>query len=318
MHPVNKKYFSGNNPLELAVVTTSAWIAGASAAETGFAIVRQTGWNRYIVIKDARIGTVYLVNGAPTKAGEASIEVTPFGSSVVEYARTIQSRNVKTFADKIYSWSLEAATEEGFATLPTVSVVPFNEAEMIEAFAAATSGAEMLALIKQYGLHVADEETLSKFDDFPNDSGRQEAVGDGVAEWATLVAPITTSEIVAEYVKLHVDVEFEKAEFIAAIDSAANAAAMRTAFNGVSVLVARREAMIDELAAVGTSAATARAQALSTEKFTTVLNDLAEKIAADEDLSTVAADMLAARNARQDQKFYGIVPIVDALEIALA
>lgn len=79
--PIKKK-FIGNTGATGQQIAATAWIPGQGAPYTDAYITRQTGTGRYVMRGNAGLatGTVSLVNGALTTAGQANIVVTPWGA----------------------------------------------------------------------------------------------------------------------------------------------------------------------------------------------------------------------------------------------
>lgn len=79
--PIKKK-FIGNTGATGQQIAATAWIPGQGAPYTDAYITRQTGTGRYVMRANAgqATGTVSLVNGALTTAGQANIVVTPWGA----------------------------------------------------------------------------------------------------------------------------------------------------------------------------------------------------------------------------------------------
>lgn len=116
--PLNKKYLGNPAKPSKQVVLSSAWVAGEVGPAEGFYVVRQVGTGRYQVTNGTVTGVVRLVGAGALKAGEAHLEVVPFGAGgAVEHARILHNRTVKTWEGNVYKWSLDAATEVGQADI---------------------------------------------------------------------------------------------------------------------------------------------------------------------------------------------------------
>jgi len=118
--PLSKRFYG--NPVDATgthIVLTADIGAGA---ETCW-IEKQTGSHRFNVASVAggatptRHGTVSLVNGAPA-LNQGRISVTPFGGGPVEYARSIYTHIVRTFASNEYRYSrIVAPSQTGDALI---------------------------------------------------------------------------------------------------------------------------------------------------------------------------------------------------------
>lgn len=122
--PLNPRNFGNPEKEGKQICFSKVWLSDSTAAESGYYVLRQVGWNKYEVTNDVKVGVVSLVAGEPTKAGEGSVEVTAFGEADVKYAVSIQAHLVKTSDGNIYGWSGEEATKEGYADLPLDVVEP--------------------------------------------------------------------------------------------------------------------------------------------------------------------------------------------------
>ena len=121
--PINKHFIgdpAASGRTSKALVLSQAWLPGqAGLAVTTVYILRQVGTGRYQVTDGTNTGVVHLVDTAPAAAGQATIVVTPFGGSPVEYARVINNRTVKTWENHSYDWNPNVlATLAGQADLP--------------------------------------------------------------------------------------------------------------------------------------------------------------------------------------------------------
>ena len=118
--PVKKKFFG-----ELSDSGEQIRVEGILDSGTGdeeLYIVKQVNPSRFLCTDTAtgtRTGYIQLQEAAAANEGEGRIEVTPFGAGA-EYARTIQSNNVKTFEGNIYKYKFGvAATVTGEADVDT-------------------------------------------------------------------------------------------------------------------------------------------------------------------------------------------------------
>lgn len=116
--PLKKKHFHDPANPGKQFMFTSAWIPGTDGPVTTAYIVQQKGTGKFIATDGTNTGLVALVDEEPTKAGEATIQVTPFGGGT-EWARQINAHQVKCFGVKVFRWSAtNGAVKAGDADLP--------------------------------------------------------------------------------------------------------------------------------------------------------------------------------------------------------
>lgn len=312
--PISKKFIGDPAKIGHQLVVSYVWLADSTAPEEGFFITRQSGTRRYHVANaEGRKGIIQLVDAMPTQAGEGVIMVLPTAGGPEEYARTIYNLTVKTYDDNRYNWNIAGTGE---AILPFEAYVsPAEAIEILQSITDAGSGTAVVAILREEGLKVMDSETKELFDEIPEGSGREEAVGDGVAEWTTIYGDAPSLDVVKGWVKLHVETEEHKFAFITAVDTATTAKKLAEALATATIVSGDRQSMIAGLRASGVAAATTRADELAAEKYTTVLKQVTELSSSA--LSELATELLAVRNAISDKKFHGILPIVDAIDTIL-
>lgn len=145
--PLKKSFFGSPSTGGKQLVLSHVWLEDSTAAETGFWIIRQVGTGRYQVTNGTKVGVVKLVDALPVAAGEGTIEINVFGSSVREYASKIFNRTVKTFDGNSYKWSAETATEVGQADF-TFETWEEEEVEAEEITVSAVAGAGFVGYVE--------------------------------------------------------------------------------------------------------------------------------------------------------------------------
>lgn len=118
--PLKKSLFGNPSASGKQLVLSEAWISGAASASAPNSvwIVKQISPRRFKVSDGTVEGEVYLQDGPVTAAGQARIAVAVFGGGT-EYARSINSKVVKTYTGGVYRWNKDvAASQAGEANLP--------------------------------------------------------------------------------------------------------------------------------------------------------------------------------------------------------
>ena len=309
--PISKKFIGDPEKIGHQLVVSYVWLDDSTAPEEGFFITRQSGTRRYHVANaEGRKGIIQLVDAMPTQAGEGVIMVLPTAGGPEEYARTIYNLTVKTYDDNRYNWNIAGTGE---AILPFEAYVsPAEAIELLQSITDAGSGSAVVTILREEGLKVMDSDTKELFDEIPVGSGREEAVGDGVAEWTQIYGDAPNLDVLKGWIKLHVETEEHKFAFITAVDDATSAKKLAEALATATIVSGDRQSMIAGLRESGVAAAITRADELAAEKYTTVLKQVTELSSSA--LSSLATELLAVRNAISDKKFHGILPIVNAID----
>ncbi|MNK29843.1 hypothetical protein D3C87_482460 [compost metagenome] len=316
--PLKKSFFGSPTTGGKQLVLSHVWLEGSTVAEEGYYIIRQVGTGRYQVTNGVKVGVVKLVDAMPDAPGEGTIEITVFGSTTREYAKKIHNRTVVTFDGNTYKWSTSAASEAGQADLPFEDFVTVDEEE--EAIAevnGAADGAAVVALLLATPEVYLTSDSKEIFDTL-TPSSRQLAVGDGVAEWATLFGEYASLAVLRDAVDLHTTTEGNKMAFIVGVDETTTVKALEKAIkNLLPAVVADRKRMIVDLKTSGVTAAIARGEELEVEDFTVVLSAL-EARSKESDFTAVVELILEGRNALSNSKFFGTDRMLPVISAALA
>lgn len=314
--PLKKKFFGQPESGQKILTLNSVVLDETTGPETGYWIVRQVGTGRYQVTNGTTVGVVRLVGTPAALPGEANIIVKPFGKAD-EYARVIFNRTVSTWAGVNWMWSVVPATEEGQADLPLVDSIGPSDEDLVEEINDATTGAEIVDLIKENPTRFMDAATAEVFEEL-TPSSRQTAVGDGVAEWAQIYGPYTDMAALQAAVLLHTETEAHKQALIVGADNATTVAALKASYEAtVPVVAADRLNMINDLRASAVPAAITRADELDVEDFTITFQDFAEMIANDEVTDAMYQYILDGRNALSSGKFFGTARMLPIIAEAL-
>ncbi len=154
-------------------------------------------------------------------------------------------------------------------------------AQLIAAFNSATTWQEALAAIKDanYSAILFDaegEETyIQKLVDLPENGGREEAIGKGILEIRTLFGDFETLAEVETAVKLQIDVEHAKHEFINDFRNAQTEGDIAVALEHIAKLNDHRQDLITDWSAIPNNAPLAqRVAELKQDSYTILLNAL--------------------------------------------
>lgn len=319
--PIKKKFFG--IPASLyneRMILTKAWLHGEVGPSDNFFILSQKGTGRYKVTNGIKTGIVRLVDGDPTEAGEASVEVTVFNQVEKEFARVIHNRTVKTYAGKKHRWSFDVASEEVTAQLPSEEFM--SEEEVIVAINDATNADDMFDVMTQNMRVVFTPESMEMYENIPTSgTSRQKAIAGGLLEWFNLFGHTDDINVIHEYVDLHTVTEFHKANLIAYADSATDMAALKDVFiTHLAPMVNDRNNLIVYLKDDADNvAANTRAGELEVEDFTVVFNDLMNAMNdVGTDMDALFTAIFNGRQGLSNSKFFGtarMLPIiVDALD----
>lgn len=308
--PLKKRYFGEPNGTG-RLTLTHVWMEDSTEAETGYWVLRQVGSNRYKVTNGDKVGVVRLIDGVPSEPGEGSIEVLPFGTEDVEYAKTIYNRTVTTWQGNRYSWSRKGATKEGEADFIDDA---FTAREALAAVLEAETSADLISVMDEYPEAFMSPEYVEIFQEL-TPSSRQNAVGLGVLEWIDLYGEFETIDDLQDAVDLHVQTEANKQAFIKAVDAAQTVESLRNAFETTLGAVVADRADLIQTFSQGPAPAQERAGELEVEDFTVILTRMFNELA---DLTDAHYQfILDERNALSGKKFYGTTRMLPVLSDAL-
>jgi Ca2+-binding RTX toxin-like protein len=153
----------------------------------------------------------------------------------------------------------------------------------------------------------------------PEGAGRQEAVIDGMNTFRFLFGEFETIDQVKLVLKLNVNTEFSKQNFIQAVDGADGPAAMVKALEDlVSALSEDRQDLIELLGTEADNPRVAEAmEALQNDPYTIVLKAASERMAKNPAFAAdLAEKLLTARDAMEGDHFFGVNNIVAAIDAA--
>ncbi|MBJ6124932.1 Ig-like domain-containing protein [Microvirga splendida] len=191
------------------------------------------------------------------------------------------------------------------------------KAELLEVINDATTDAQVLAAIKAIPSLMLDADALAKLNELPDNQGREKAIGLGILEVKTLFGDFASFEAITAEVRLQIDVEHAKFEFITALDAATTAEQMTVAIRETIELVNNhRQELIEKWSSSSDPDAVARAAVLADSAFTKVLADVVTDLDDDAYMAALGVRMLAARNDLEGGKFFGDGKIVTALAAA--
>lgn len=192
------------------------------------------------------------------------------------------------------------------------------DAALLAAFNDAADATEVLDAIDTYDASLLEGDSATHFRALPDNAGRQQAIALGVKEIADLFGDFTSVAQLKAALEHQIAVEYAKHQFIGAIDSATTADEMAAAISDYAgTLNADRQALIAEWGAVGGNpAVAARVAALRADDYTKVLAEITAHLGDGPFLADLAAGVLAVRNEMPNDKFFGVVKIIAALDAA--
>ncbi|MDF2811610.1 MAG: hypothetical protein K0S56_2641 [Microvirga sp.] len=192
------------------------------------------------------------------------------------------------------------------------------DAALLTAFNDAANETTVLAAIDTYAASLLEGESATHFRALPDDAGRQKAIALGVKEIADLFGDFTSVAQLKAALEHQIAVEYAKYQFIGAIDSATTVEEMADAISTYAgTLNADRQDLIAKWGAVdGNPAVAARVAVLRASDYTRVLAEITAHLGEGPFLADLAAGVLAARNEMPNDKFFGDVKIIAALDAA--
>ncbi len=318
--PLKKSFFGSPSTGGKQLVLSHVWLEDSTAAETGFWIIRQVGTGRYQVTNGTKVGVVKLVDALPVAAGEGTIEINVFGSSVREYASKIFNRTVKTFDGNSYKWSAETATEVGQADLPFEFFLSEEEETDFVAEINAGDSAAILTLITENPAEFFTSDAQAKFEVIETvGEGRKTAVANGVAQWIEIFGEFTSIAQARDTIEFHTNTEYNKGQLILAADGATTANKLDAALKQwIPVVLTDRVNLIQTLKASEVQAAKDLGVSLETEAMTVSFKALNDVFVSGTGTKNISADIFAARNAYSNGKFFGVTRMIEAINNALA
>jgi Ca2+-binding RTX toxin-like protein len=195
-----------------------------------------------------------------------------------------------------------------------------QDATLLATINSATTAAQILtALSDEYNAgRLLTAAYADKFDDLPAGAGRQQAIALGVIEVSDLFGNFASLDAAKAVLEKQIDVEHAKFEFINAIDSAEDVDDMVAALGThVAAVNADRQALITAWDAIeGNTPLDERVAALKADQYTVVLDAIADQLGNAAFVRALASKMLAARDASNGGKFFGVTNIITALDAA--